>query len=92
MIEYVSNVTKGKAKHALSLLNYNAYYDKSIKSVFGDVFVCDDADIAKRLAFDPRVNMRCVTLDGTLFDPEGIITGGSEQKKDESILNRIKAI
>lgn len=50
------------------------------------MFVCDDADTAKKLAFDPRVNMRCVTVDGTVFDPEGIISGGSEQKKTDSIL------
>lgn len=61
----------------MSLITYNAYYDKSIKSVFGDVIVCEDADTAKKLAFDPRVNMRCVTLDGTMYDPEGVITGGS---------------
>jgi len=92
VIDYVANVTKGKAKHALSLISYNAYYDKSIRSVFADVFVCDDADTAKKLAFDPRVNMRCVTVDGTMFDPDGVISGGCDQKKNESILERIKII
>ena len=76
----------------MSLLHFNLYYEKAIKSIFGDVFVCDDADTAKKLAFDPRVGMRCVTLDGTLYEPSGLITGGLEIQKQESILNRIQAI
>lgn len=69
-------MTKGKAKYALHCMSFNPFYEKSIKSIFGGVFICDDADTAKKVAFDPRVNMRCVTLDGTMFDPDGLVTGG----------------
>lgn len=39
--------------------------------VFGDVFVCKNIDIAKRVTFDQRILKRCVTLDGDSTDPRG---------------------
>ena len=92
VIEYVNTVTKGKAKHALSLIQFNAFYERSMKSIFGDVFVCEDVETAKKISFDPRVNAKCVTLDGTVYEPSGVITGGNEIRKELSILNRIQAI
>lgn len=74
-------MTQGKARHALNCITYNPFYDKPIKSVFGDVFICDDQDTAKKLAFDPRLNVRTVTLDGMVFCSDGVITGGQEIKK-----------
>ena len=65
----------------MSLIQFNCFYEKAIKSIFGDVFVCDDSDTAKKVAFDPRVGMRCVTLDGTVYEPCGLISGGSELSK-----------
>ena len=85
-------MTQGKAKHAMSLISYNPFYEKSIKSVFADVLICDDADTAKKLAFDNKVNMKCVTLDGVVYDPEGTVQGGAELKKSMSVLNRISSI
>ena len=85
-------MTKGKAKHAMQCISFNPFYEKPIASIFGDVFICDDADIAQKVAFDPRVNMRCVTLDGTLYDPDGLMIGGQDIVKDSAILNRITEI
>ena len=45
--------------------------------VFGSTFVCDDADAAKRVTFDPAVRMKSVTLEGDLYDPAGTLSGGS---------------
>lgn len=39
--------------------------------VFGDVFICKNIDIAKRVTFDQRILKRCVTLDGDSTDPRG---------------------
>lgn len=85
-------MTKGKAKYALHCISFNPFYEKPIKSIFGDVFICDDAEIAMKVAYDPRVNMRCVTLDGTVYDPDGVVIGGQDIKKDSAILNRITDI
>jgi structural maintenance of chromosome 2 len=62
LLDYVSSVTNGKAIHALSLVKFNLNVEQSLRYVFSDAFVCDDAETAKKVAFDPRVRMRCVTL------------------------------
>ncbi len=62
IIEYVGQITSGRAVHALQLVKYNYNVEKSVQYAFGDAFVCDDGETAKMVAYDPRVGMRCVTL------------------------------
>lgn len=45
--------------------------------VFGSTFVCEDAETAKRVTFDPAVRMKSVTLEGDVYDPSGTLSGGS---------------
>lgn len=45
--------------------------------VFGSTLVCEDADTAKRVTFDPAVRMKSVTLEGDVYDPSGTLSGGS---------------
>ena len=62
-----------------------------MKYLFGDCFICDDQDIAKKIAFDPRVRLRCAILNGDIYDPAGIVSGGYIHKED-NILRRFKEI
>ena len=52
-----------------------------MKFVFGDAFICEDSETAKKVAFDPRVRMRCVTLDGDTYSPNGILSGGNDENQ-----------
>jgi structural maintenance of chromosome 2 len=45
--------------------------------VFGSTFVCADAETAKLVTFNPAVRMRCVTIEGDVYDPFGTLSGGS---------------
>ncbi|KAJ0363353.1 hypothetical protein COL922a_014476 [Colletotrichum nupharicola] len=45
--------------------------------VFGNTLICNDADTAKRVTFDPSVRIKSVTLDGDVYDPSGTLSGGS---------------
>ena len=45
--------------------------------VFGSTFVCADAETAKLVTFNPAVRMRCVTVEGDVYDPSGTLSGGS---------------
>lgn len=45
--------------------------------VFGSTLVCEDADTAKRVTFDPSIRMKSVTLEGDVYDPSGTLSGGS---------------
>lgn len=56
--------------------------------IFGDVFICKDINIAKKITFNDRIRKRCITLDGDSTDPYGTLSGGAKQKGD-SILKLI---
>ena len=62
---------------ALSLVQYNDDLQKAMEWVFGGCFVCKDMDTAKRVAFDPHIMKKSVTLEGDVFDPAGTISGGT---------------
>ncbi len=68
-LDYVAQVTQGKAVHAVSLIKASIALEKTMQYVFGEAFVCEDSETAKKLAFDPRVNMLCVTIEGDVYSP-----------------------
>jgi structural maintenance of chromosome 2 len=70
-------IAHGKVDLALNLIGYDDEVTAAMDFVFGSTFICDDADTAKRVTFDPAVRMRSVTLEGDLYDPAGQLSGGS---------------
>lgn len=60
--------------------------------VFGDAFICEDNETAKKVAFDPRVRMRCVTLEGDVYNPAGVISGGSSSENGIELLKKVKEL
>lgn len=67
----------GKVDLALSLIGYNDEIAAAMEYVFGSTLVCQDAETAKRVTFDPSVRMKSVTLEGDVYDPSGTLSGGS---------------
>jgi structural maintenance of chromosome 2 len=67
----------GKVDLALSLVGYDDEITKAMEYVFGSTFVCADAETAKLVTFNPAVRMRCVTVEGDVYDPSGTMSGGS---------------
>jgi structural maintenance of chromosome 2 len=67
----------GKVDLALSLVGYNEEITKAMEYVFGSTFICDDAETAKLVTFNNAVRMRCVTVEGDVYDPSGTLSGGS---------------
>ncbi|XP_073267681.1 structural maintenance of chromosomes protein 2-1-like [Populus alba] len=45
--------------------------------VFGSTFVCKTMDAAKEVAFSREIRTPSVTLEGDIFQPSGLLTGGS---------------
>ncbi|XP_076267905.1 structural maintenance of chromosomes 2 [Rhynchophorus ferrugineus] len=76
---------------ALSLISYDRSLSAAMDYVFGNVFICKDINIAKKVTFHDRIRKRCVTLDGDSTDPSGTLSGGARQKGD-SILNQLQEI
>jgi structural maintenance of chromosome 2 len=71
------NLAPGKVDLALSLIGYDEEVSAAMDYVFGTTLVCEDADTAKRVTFDPAVRMKSVTLEGDVYDPSGTLSGGS---------------
>lgn len=42
---------------------------------FSNFIVCSDSEIARKIAYDDRLNCKCVTFDGDVLEP-GTYTGG----------------
>ena len=70
-------IAPGKVDLALSLTGYDEEVSAAMEYVFGSTLVCDDAETAKRVTFDPAVRMKSVTLEGDVYDPSGTLSGGS---------------
>eukprot|EP00246_Nothoceros_aenigmaticus_P002781 TRINITY_DN1364_c0_g1_i5.p1 TRINITY_DN1364_c0_g1~~TRINITY_DN1364_c0_g1_i5.p1 ORF type:complete len:709 (+),score=158.46 TRINITY_DN1364_c0_g1_i5:68-2194(+) len=79
-------VGHGNAKVALSLISYDEELQAAMAYVFGGTFVCNNSDIAKQVAFHQDVRVTSVTLEGDLFQPSGLLTGGSRKGGGELLL------
>ncbi|KAL0918688.1 hypothetical protein M5K25_010711 [Dendrobium thyrsiflorum] len=47
--------------------------------VFGSTFVCRSTNAAKEIAFNRDIGTTSVTLEGDIFQPSGLLTGGSRK-------------
>eukprot|EP00897_Mesotaenium_endlicherianum_P005690 jgi/Mesen1/5149/ME000255S04119 len=65
---------------ALSLVEYDSDVEAAMAYVFGGHFVCKDSATAQKVAFHPDILTPCVTLEGDVFSPSGLLTGGSRSK------------
>ncbi len=72
-----SLVGSGNVNLALELISYDEEVAPAMKYVFGSVLVCTDMTVASKVAFDPNIRCKCVTLDGQVVDPGGSMTGGN---------------
>ncbi len=57
---------------------------------FGNTFICDDAEAAKKATFS-SARVRSVTLDGDVYEPSGTLSGGSAAK-GSGILVKVQAV
>jgi structural maintenance of chromosome 2 len=71
------DLAPGKVDLALSLVGYDEEVLAAMNYVFGNTLICDDADTAKKVTFNPSVRMKSVTLEGDVYDPSGTLSGGS---------------
>jgi chromosome segregation ATPase len=70
-------IAPDKVNLALSLIGYDKEVTRAMEYVFGSTLICDDAETAKQVTFDPAVRLKSVTLEGDVYDPAGTLSGGS---------------
>uniref|UniRef100_A0A0E0CBS2 SMC hinge domain-containing protein n=1 Tax=Oryza meridionalis TaxID=40149 RepID=A0A0E0CBS2_9ORYZ len=61
---------------ALELVGYVEEVKNAMTYVFGSTFVCRNMESAKEVAFNREVGSTSVTLEGDIFQPSGLLTGG----------------
>ena len=89
-IAAAARASDGDARLALSLVTYDDDVKNVMAYVFGKAFVCKDAATARAVAFDKDVLTNCVTVEGDLLNPGGLLTGGS--RRGGSVLAKLHAL
>lgn len=87
----VKLVGKENAELALSLVGYAEELKTAMEYVFGSTFVCKTIDAAKEVAFNREIRTPSVTLEGDIFQPSGLLTGGSRKGGGE-LLRQLHAL
>lgn len=68
---------------ALNAIRYPPEYKKAFEYIFNNFYIFEDKKEASKCCFSKKVV--CVTLDGTVYDPKGTLTGGKISFKNEVI-------
>jgi structural maintenance of chromosome 2 len=91
-IDAATKVSNSDAKLAVSLVTAKDQdVQQVLNYVFGRAFVCTDSNVAKKVAFDKNVLLNCVTVEGDLLNPTGLLTGGS-RGTGQSVLKKLRAL
>jgi len=73
----------GSARLCIDVLQFDKAHERAILFACSDTVVCDTHAEAKKLAFGGQQRLKCVSLDGTLVDKNGRLTGGSSSGLSE---------
>ncbi|KAK6926412.1 SMCs flexible hinge [Dillenia turbinata] len=73
-------VGKENAEVALSMVGYDDELKSAMEHVFGSTFVCRTRNDAEKIAFNRETSSPSVTLEGDMFRPGGLLTGGSRRQ------------
>lgn len=68
----------GVVDYAIDLIDYDDIYDDAFYHALGDTLVVEDMQVARRLFGKYRM----VTLDGSIVEKTGLMTGGSNAKSN----------
>uniref|UniRef100_A0A1Y1M3E5 Structural maintenance of chromosomes protein n=1 Tax=Photinus pyralis TaxID=7054 RepID=A0A1Y1M3E5_PHOPY len=71
---------------ALSLISYDRQLQAAMEFVFGYAFIGKDLNIARQVTFHDQIRRKCVTLEGDVTDPSGILSGGARHKGPSILL------
>lgn len=70
------------------LVSYEDKYSSIIGSLLGNVVIAESLEQANRIAARCQYRYRVVTLEGDVVNAGGSMTGGSQHKKNNSLLSR----
>ncbi|KAL6941873.1 hypothetical protein ACO0QE_003034 [Hanseniaspora vineae] len=69
---------------AIEALEYDPGLEKALQYVCGDAIICDDLEVAKDLKWNKNINSKLVTLNGSLIQKSGLMTGGVSKENSQN--------
>ncbi|XP_066993531.2 structural maintenance of chromosomes protein 2 [Anabrus simplex] len=79
-------VGKENITPAISLVNFEERHRVAMEYVYGPTFICPNMNVAKQVAFHPRIMKKCITYDGDIADPAGTLSGGAPEQGEPVML------
>ncbi|GAB6988873.1 chromosome segregation protein SMC [Paenibacillus pini] len=70
------------------LVQYEAKYSSVVASLLGNIIIAENLEVANKIAARCQYRYRVVTLEGDVVNAGGSMTGGSQHKKNNSLLGR----
>lgn len=70
------------SRMAVDTINYDRSLERAVQYVCGDAIICDDLSIAKQICWEKRIDVKAITLDGSIIHKGGNMTGGQGAKQD----------
>ena len=86
------NGTQGIVGKALNFIECQEEYRPVIELLLKNVVIVQDMDVALHLHQKPEFHGTVVTLNGDMIDPNGFVTGGSEENDSSGLLARNREI
>jgi len=88
----IEEIAGGEARLAIDLIKFDKELESTMEFVFGSTYICNSTEIAKKLTFNPRIKVRCVNLEGDIFDAQGTVTGGATIRNSDNIIIKVKEL
>ena len=67
---------------AIDTIDYDKVYDRAMSYACGNTIVCDDMSIARYICYEKGLDIKAVTLDGTVISKGGLMTGGRGKEQN----------
>jgi structural maintenance of chromosome 1 len=72
------------ARVAIDIIQYDPVVERAMQHACGSALVCDTMEIARDICYSKGIEVKAVTLDGTILHKSGLITGGGvDQNEDQ---------
>lgn len=65
-----------EARLAIDCVEYDPSAETAIQYVCADTMICDELEVAKSLRWKHNINVKAVTLDGSVINKANLMTGG----------------
>ncbi|KAK6361226.1 Structural maintenance of chromosomes protein 1 [Orbilia blumenaviensis] len=67
---------------AIDTIEYDPSVERAMLYACGNTVVCETLEVAKYICYEKKVEVKAVTLDGTVIHKGGMMTGGRVDKKN----------